>query len=155
MDRIQQITWFAGLFEGEGSFGFSHGKPKQLKIQMTDLDVLERVQKWFGGSITVATKQQSHWKDAWSWQMGGAFGLELAKEIRPFLLSRRQQRCDEFISLFRTQQEYTNERAKRKSHNLVEAQRLRTQGLTHQAIADTLGVDRTWVTHLLRHSMVS
>src|SRR5690349_5515236 len=134
MTELHRITWLAGLFEGEGSFGFSHGKPKQLKIHMTDLDVLERVQEWFGGTISATTKQQEHWKDSWLWQIGGSAGLELAKQIRPYLLGRRQQRCDEFISLFRTQQEYNAERARRKQQHLTEALIYRAQGLTHQVI---------------------
>lgn len=65
MDEKEAITWFAGLFEGEGSFLFHKGKPKAIVISMTDKDVLEKVQKFFGGSIYKLGKRKEHWKDAW------------------------------------------------------------------------------------------
>jgi hypothetical protein len=42
-----QIAWAAGLFEGEGTIVDSAG-PVQLRVKMTDLDVLERLLDVFG-----------------------------------------------------------------------------------------------------------
>jgi hypothetical protein len=46
-DEYAQIAWAAGLFEGEGTIVDSAG-PVQLRVKMTDLDVLERLLDVFG-----------------------------------------------------------------------------------------------------------
>jgi hypothetical protein len=47
-DEYAQIAWAAGLFEGEGTIVDSAG-PVQLRVKMTDLDVLERLLDIWGG----------------------------------------------------------------------------------------------------------
>lgn len=149
MDESQRLTWFAGLFEGEGTFRISNGKPKGLTIQMTDLDVLLRVQEFFGGSIYECKKREEHWKDSWRWSLCGQPAIDLAHKIRPFLLSRRTSRCDDFTSTFRSLREYNDER-KANSASLREMVReLRACGMTHKEIANVVGRDRTYITHIL------
>lgn len=145
MDELQRITWFAGLFEGEGSFCFHQGKPKALSIMMTDEDVLLRVQEYFGGSIHKVKKRQEHWKDCWKWSMSGEKSVELTKKILPFLGERRSARGQEYADNYRTLAQ-RKQRAVDLQHRV---ESLRAEGLTHREIASIVGKDRTYVTHLL------
>lgn len=43
-ERDLDVAWAAGLFEGEGSFS-STKRTRQIRMGMTDLDVLERFQR--------------------------------------------------------------------------------------------------------------
>lgn len=152
MEEIQRITWFAGLFEGEGSFVFANGKPKAMHLTSTDKDVLDRIVEYVGGSIYPLKKRQSHHKDAWIWASHGSHSVSLAKSIKPYLLARRKARCEEYIRLFSTMENFREIQASQKSALTLKVIKLRTDGLTHQAIADRLGVDRTYVTHILRRN---
>jgi hypothetical protein len=56
MTDAVEIAWLAGIFEGEGSVGISWptrtNRPYvQARIGMTDLDVLEHVQRVAGGRL--------------------------------------------------------------------------------------------------------
>jgi len=140
-----ELHWIAGIFEGEGTFAFSHGKPKGLSIQMTDKDTLDRVRELAGGNICVTKKQEDHYKDCWKWQIYGASAVSLAREIEPILMSRRKARCREFI-----EQSVTIESIKGDTDiRIARARELRSQGLTHQAISDIMGVERSVVSHYL------
>jgi hypothetical protein len=150
VDELQRITWFAGLFEGEGTFTFVHGKPKRLAISMTDKDVLDRVEEYFGGSVKSLVKRREHWKDAWIWSIYGENSVDLARKILPYLGERRARRCREYIEEFSTR----TDRKKRTEELRQRVWELRVTGLTHQAIADIVGKDRTYVTHILNSGMV-
>lgn len=150
MDRIQQVTWFAGLFEGEGCFTFANGKPKALTIQMTDLDVLERVHEFFGGTLAPMKKRQEHWKDSWVWNIYGVKAVELAREMLPFLGLRRTRRCNEFIAGHRSMETFVEQKIAKTLELAQQARSLRTQGLTQQQIADRLGCERSYVSRLLK-----
>lgn len=139
--------WFVGVFEGEGTFSFDKDIAKALIIQMTDLDTLQKVQCICGGNIRPIKKRKEHWKDCWVWYLQGERSLKLAEEIYPYLMSRRQKRCEEFCS-------------SKKQHSLVayrnranlkreKAIALRKQGLTHKEIARQLNIERSYVSHLL------
>ena len=143
--RITKVAWFAGLFEGEGTFNFANGKPKAMSIQMTDEDVLNRVQKNFGGSVHLLKKRQDHWKDCWKWSITGQKSVDLAKEIKPFLLSRRQARCEEYIKLYKSREAFRQNREDFRT----KVKHLRSQGLTHAAIAGIMKCDRSYVSHIL------
>ncbi|TXH11911.1 MAG: hypothetical protein E6R04_00450 [Spirochaetes bacterium] len=146
MDTTHSVTWFAGLFEGEGCFNFSNGKPKRMTISMTDRDVLDHVQSLFGGTVVSLKKREEHHKDVWIWYLHGESSVELAKKIQPYLFSRRAKRCAEYIEKFSTMSDRRN-----KAASLRESVRsLRNEGYKHREIAERLEIDRTYVSHILR-----
>lgn len=149
MDAEQRVTWFAGLFEGEGSFCFLRGRPRSMSIQMTDLDVLQRVKEYFGGTIYPMTKRQEHWKDAWKWTIFGTKSVELAQLVLPYLGVRRSHRATEYIENYGTLEKYNLKRREKFEELATSVRSLRTEGLTHKQIADRLEIDRTYVTHIL------
>lgn len=70
--KISDLSWAAGLFEGEGSIHIcsSRKRYKQLraKVNMIDRDVIYRFAKILGfGRIHVVKPRQSHHKKQWSW----------------------------------------------------------------------------------------
>jgi len=67
----QEIAWAAGVFEGEGCIYILKCRPHcaNLQVSMTDLDILERIQKLFGGNIYQKKKQKAHHKIIWTWQL--------------------------------------------------------------------------------------
>ena len=149
MNTEQRITWFAGLFEGEGSFCFLKERPRSMSIQMTDLDILLRVQEYFGGSVVKITKRQAHWKDCWKWTIHGTKSIELTQLILPYLGARRSHRAVQYVENYGTQEKY-NERRRQKFEGLSSSVvALRAEGLTHKQIANRVGIDRTYVTHIL------
>ena len=65
------LAWAAGIYEGEGSVYILPHKRScaNLQISMTDLDILQRLQNLFGGSIYAKKKQKVHHKQGWTWQL--------------------------------------------------------------------------------------
>ena len=139
--------WFVGLFEGEGTFSFANGIAKHMAIQMTDLDTLHKVQQICGGKVRPTKKSKEHFKDCWIWYLQGEAALLLAEKIQPYLMARRKKRCDEFCASKRK-----HSLAARREHAIFKkniAQSLRKQGWTHKQIAEEIGVERSYISHLL------
>jgi hypothetical protein len=91
-------AWFAGLFEGEGTIGFTGANTVRLAIKMTDRDVLERAQRVAGGKVRRSPRKNipAHWKPIWDWYIDRSdlVGPVLEK-IEPYLLARRRGRLEE------------------------------------------------------------
>ena len=63
--------WAAGLFEGEGCIR-QHSVRRcahEVKIKMTDYDVLQRMHQYYGGSLYQESKAHDHHKQAWVWSL--------------------------------------------------------------------------------------
>ncbi|MGY4767319.1 LAGLIDADG family homing endonuclease [Kribbella sp. CWNU-51] len=87
------LAWLAGVVEGEGTFTNS-GSSSTLRVVMTDLDVLERIERITGvGSVRAVSSRQPHHKQAYGWQVKRREHLEpLALLLWPLMgLRRREQ----------------------------------------------------------------
>ena len=89
------ISWFAGLYEGEGSACWIRSRRKnptiQLSIKSTDLDVLEKIQIP-GGKITGPCWDNNpiH-KPYWNWRIHKRKNVfDLIKLILPYMGKRRK-----------------------------------------------------------------
>ena len=84
-------VFLIGVFEGEGSISiFKHSKSAAVTVSMTDLDIIERLHKCWGGNVYLRTQQSPKWKPAWRWQLGGKKAVKnLLEKILPFLSERR------------------------------------------------------------------
>lgn len=103
------IAWAAGILEGEGCFRTKNDSHlPTVFIQMTDLDVLERVQGIFGGTISTVKKRQEHWKDCWLWYVAGEDAAKIMIAVKPYMLSRRSEKIDSVLN------EYTEHLNRRK-----------------------------------------
>lgn len=145
MENIDSITaWAAGLFEGEGTVGIVNNRVT-VTIQMTDKDILDRMQESFGGYLYECKKQQEHHKLSWKWVISDSTeAINFLDMIYPLLGQRRRARVDE------ARQAFVGHRKERLKRRIAEVKELRENGLTHQAIADKLNLNRTYVSHILR-----
>lgn len=136
MDNKQSLAWFAGLFEGEGCFRISKGHSQGIMIQSTDLDVLEKVQNLFGGSIYTAYDRpdKPNWKKCYQWYLGKG-SEDLVRMIYPYLMSRRQHRADEWLRLVKKPRNSKREKI------LV----LLSEGLSNKQIAEQLDCSPAYV----------
>lgn len=140
------IAWAAGIFEGEGTIVLV-GHRATVCVQMTDLDILEKLRDNFGGKIYVQKKQKIHHKESWKWcitKSSDAVGF--LRLIYDHLGERRQKKSDEaFVA-------YSGHRSQKRSAKIIQIEKIRSDApeLTHQQIADIVGVDRTYVSHVIR-----
>lgn len=146
------LAWFCGLFEGEGSFHIARGKAKGLQITMTDLDVLEKVQKIFGGALSAASRVngKEHWKDAWRWSLSSEPSYVLIQQMVPYLGARRRARAEETLALLRVDLERRAARRDEVSKLRSEVIAMQNTGeYTHQEVANHFQIDRTYVTKIV------
>lgn len=94
-----EVAWAAGLLEGEGSFlQKANRKTIVVTCQMTDLDVLQRLQGLFGGAIYVTSKAKPHHKDAWVWCIFGTNAATVMELVKPHMLGRRTARIEKVLA---------------------------------------------------------
>ena len=144
MDEIQRITWTAALLEGEGSFLFTKGGGRKISCHMTDLDVLERLREFWGGTIAPTKKRKEHWKDAWVWTVYGQRAHDLTILIVPFLLARRTMQANRLLDSYKN---CRVERGRLNREKIIVASS--DKSLTHAQIAKIVGVERSYVSHVL------
>ena len=87
------IAWATGVFEGEG-YIVLHPKYKSVRLGMTqsDLDILLRIQKIFGGTISPKNyrAKPKHYKPTWQWRLGTAVEVTtVLLQMLPLLGDRR------------------------------------------------------------------
>lgn len=147
MTREQAVVWFAGLFEGEGSFAiYQERLTKGLALTSTDLDVLEKVKEFFGGNIFAEGRiRKINWKQAYKWYLCKEKSKSLVSEIYPYLLSRRKKRADYYLKLDEKLQERREVHISRNEEIL----RLYKEGMTQGKIAKLYDLDRTSVTKVI------
>lgn len=78
------VSWLAGLMEGEGSF--MKGPPSSpnqpvLSLVMTDKDVVQRAADILGANVFVVPPRKEHWKIT--------YGIKLRGEPACFVLQRQ------------------------------------------------------------------
>jgi len=84
--------WAAGLFEGEGYIRQPGVKRSahEVRIKMTDYDILQRMHQHYGGNLFLETKAQAHHKQAWVWSLTTKTLVKgFLLDILPFLGLRR------------------------------------------------------------------
>jgi hypothetical protein len=89
----KEIIWTAGLLEGEGSFrNKTHGHVPIVECEMTDKDVIEKLQEIWGGKIYFYPARKSHYKDTWTWHISGEDAAQIMNTILPFMFERRSSK---------------------------------------------------------------
>jgi hypothetical protein len=122
MPSGEEIAWFAGLFEGEGSL--SRARPNggcwRMTLRMTDEDVVRRVHGLFGGQVYDDRRDRKNYKHkrAWQWQLGSQAEIDaLLDLIYPHMGVRRRAKMDEFREYFAKPIPTHSERSKRNWEN--------------------------------------
>lgn len=104
MASSEEIAWLAGILEGEGSFWLNKstvsGKLYQyplITVNMTDLDVIERVTELFGVTPYKIPIRPDR-KQSWRATIQGAGAVSLMRLLRPWMSERRGEKIDELIA---------------------------------------------------------
>ena len=93
--KINQINaYFAGFFDGEGSFQYlNNGTTLRVNLGNTNFSLLEEMQKNFGGHIYElgGKSRPDHRKPMKQWSLGKKDGLErFLLAILPYLITKRR-----------------------------------------------------------------
>jgi hypothetical protein len=128
LSRKQKIIFLAGVCEGEGSFGYwSEGKNRRrirLVVTMSDEDIIMRFKDFFNcGSITKVGLRQEHYKQCWTWSVGGLDALIVLEQMLPLFGARRTSKYYSMIDAFRirikTGDHLVQKKSKKETNNNV------------------------------------
>lgn len=122
LTREQKLIFLAGVFEGEGSFGFwgkllKNNRFFKIQVRMTDEDIVLRFVDFFRlGSINVYTPKTLHHKKTFKWQVSGDKAMEVMLQMAPYLGIRRKEKfelcCQSFKQLPHLRKSYLTQLTK-------------------------------------------
>jgi len=101
LTKEQKLIFLAGVFEGEGSFGFwgkENKKNRYLRVQirMCDEDIVVRFIDYFKlGHITTNLPKNTKHNRSWKWLVSGNKAIEVMLQLVPYLGIRRQEKFKE------------------------------------------------------------
>ena len=149
------LHWLAGLLEGEGSFlkpPPSNGNRIRISIQMTDVDVIERVCSLWGTKYYVSKPQKAHHKPGYVTGLGYAPAAEMMRRLRPLMGERRRQQIDAALALYDPDRALESRKARRKlsRRQVIEARARYQNGESGRALADEYSVFYTGFYAMLR-----
>lgn len=92
-----EIAWVAGIFEGEGTIGFSNASSVQVQVRMSDEDIVRRLKDVTGlGHVTGPYGGIGRNKPLWCWHVGAKRDVaRLLLAVCPLLGARRRERVAE------------------------------------------------------------
>ena len=95
------LYWFAGLLEGEGSFGCgppSNPKAPYISIQMTDEDVISKVADILKVKYHPCRTTKSHHKPSFTVKKNGLGAVDWMLKLKPLMGKRRRAQIDKAIA---------------------------------------------------------
>ena len=101
LSKEQKLIFLAGVFEGEGSFGFwgKVGKSNRYlraQIRMCDEDIVVRFIDYFKlGSISTSLPKNTKHSRSWKWTVAGDRAIDVMLQLTPYLGIRRQEKFKE------------------------------------------------------------
>lgn len=95
------IAWVAGIIEGEGYFSsVNNGTSVRVGVNMTDLDVIEKLQSITGIGTIINKTIVSNRKPAYIWRVSKYKDVSrLMLAIYPLMSSRRQMKIDQMSDI--------------------------------------------------------
>jgi hypothetical protein len=103
----QKLIFLAGVFEGEGSFGFWGKENKnnryfRIQVRMTDEDIVVRFVDFFKlGYVNLHIPKKDHLKKSWKWTVAGDKAMDVMLQMAPFLGIRRQEKFNQCYQSFK------------------------------------------------------
>lgn len=101
MNNGIKFAWLAGLFEGEGSFSINYKTSRAvvMTITSTDMDVIEKIKKWFGGKIYngYVRKDKPHYKKSYIWTCSGQPAVSICERILATIYILGQAKLCKFV----------------------------------------------------------
>ena len=105
MSGLNNLAYFAGILDGEGSFFKEKNRGKHyyptISCEMTDKDVILALKKYFKvGHVNEFPPRKKHWKTSYRWRVRGASAIEILKVIKKYLSIRRKEKIKVLIKEF-------------------------------------------------------
>ena len=96
-------AWLAGLLEGEGNFQAHNTNHPQIKLAMTDEDVVARVADALGRRYYRKERppDRPNWKPCYVVSICGSDAIGLMMALYPLLGARRRDKIRELLALWR------------------------------------------------------
>ena len=117
LTQREKLIFLAGVFEGEGSFGYWGKESKsnryfRIQIRMCDEDIVVRFIDYFKlGHITTNLPKNPKHSRSWKWTVSGDKAIAAMLQMVPFLGIRRQEKfkecCPSFKQLPHLQKSYS------------------------------------------------
>lgn len=98
----EDIAWLAGILEGEGCFTLCSKFSPLIRLNMTDLDVVERAADIVNikkSRIYIQKRKILGCKTSYVLLISGQNAFKWMKLIRPYMCSRRGQKIDDIIKI--------------------------------------------------------
>lgn len=89
----EELAWLAALVEGEGTFGRTGRPGGQVRVVMTDQDIIQRLHAVTAlGLVHNRGTRSVHHKEAWEWAVTRRESVrDLVERLAPLLLERRRR----------------------------------------------------------------
>jgi len=137
------ISWkyIAGFFDGEGSI-CHNGKGFRITVSQSSYGVLKDIKVFVGlGNIFETKKRQEHWKDSWVYYIAKQEDVyTFLMRILPFLIVKKKLALKTLPELKRNV-EQIKKRKNRTKKNIIQAKKLRKQGLSYRKIGKKMNID--------------
>lgn len=88
------LPYVAGFIDGEGCIRFSRARNTVFPcviVVNTNLRVLRRLQKDFGGDIYPIVHRKINWKPSWGWRISWKRAVDFCEAIHPYVYVKRDQ----------------------------------------------------------------
>lgn len=106
-----ELGYVAGVIEGEGYIFTKNSYSAAVAVQMTDLDVLQKLQILTGlGHIIETQRQKPHHKRTWRWTAQGSEVRRLLLDIYPHMGDRRKEKIMSVVSVYDENQKVRSKR---------------------------------------------
>ena len=104
----QEIAWLAGLLEGEGSFLYTGGNNCQIKVSMTDRDVVAHAAALFGKNVygPYSSKGRLGKKPCYATYAISNYAAGWMMTLFSFMGQRRQEKIKAVLQLWRRARRY-------------------------------------------------
>jgi len=94
-DLDKNLTYLAGLFDGEGCFTISTDFPRNrlqasAQIQIREQSIVEAFKRTFGGSISKQEPRKKHWAPIWCYHVTGQNLQSMVENLIPHLRIKKE-----------------------------------------------------------------
>lgn len=108
MLMLHELTWIAGLLEGEGSFGIRNNRSKRwtpvIQIKMTDKDVIDKLGELINrktrGPYNYSSNFTTSRKDVYMMDLVGPPAIKLMLALLPHMGERRAGKIREVVEYY-------------------------------------------------------
>ena len=101
LNERNKLLFLAGLFDGEGSFGFwgkgDGRKSFQCSVEMCDKDSVKKFADFFGGNVVKPRLRKSHWTQTYKWKLSGGRAYECVEMMIEYMSLRRQEKYENVV----------------------------------------------------------